>query len=341
MNKQIILAARPTEEVTLEHFSVQSAPIPTPKNGEVLLRIIYLSLDPYMRGRMSDAKSYAASAKLGEPMVGGTVCQVIESKNPNFSVGDWVLSASGWQQYAISSGKDLTLLDPDAYPVSYALGLLGMPGFTAYMGLLDIGKPKPGETVVVAAATGPVGSTVAQIAKLKGCRVVAIAGGPDKCKYALQHLGVDACIDHRADDFEQQLKTACPNGIDVYYENVGGKVFDAVFPLLNTSARIPVCGTIAYYNQTDPIGTDTDRLPLLMRTILVKRLTIRGFIISLDYEDRYPEFAENMGKWVQEGKFHYKEDIVSGIENAAQTFINMLKGKNFGKTLIQVADIQQ
>lgn len=337
MNKQIILAARPTEEVALEHFSVKNSPIPTPNDGEVLLRIIYLSLDPYMRGRMSDTKSYAASANLGEPMVGGTVCQVIESKNPNFSVGDWVLSASGWQQYAISSGKDLTLLDPEAYPVSYALGLLGMPGFTAYMGLLDIGKPQPGETVVVAAATGPVGSTVAQIAKLKGCRVVAIAGGADKCQYALQYLGVDACIDHRADDFEQQLKTACPNGIDVYYENVGGKVFDAVFPLLNTSARIPVCGTIAYYNQTDPIGTDTDRLPLLMRTILVKRLTIRGFIISLDYEDRYPEFAESMGKWVQEGKFHYKEDIVFGIENAAQTFINMLKGKNFGKTLIQVA----
>ncbi|MGO1617488.1 MAG: NADP-dependent oxidoreductase, partial [Oceanisphaera sp.] len=305
--------------------------------GEVLLRTLYLSLDPYMRGRMSDAKSYADPVALGHTMVGGTVSRVHQSLHPDFKAGDWVLSYSGWQDYALSNGEGLIKLDPQQAPPSYALGVLGMPGFTAYMGLLDIGQPKPGETLVVAAATGAVGAMVAQIGKLKGCHVVAIAGGAEKCAYALDNLGVDACLDHKADDFAEQLAHACPNGIDIYFESVGGKVLDAVLPLLNTGARIPVCGLISQYNAT-ALPDGPDRLGQLMGTILIKRMTVKGFIIFDDYGHRYPEFAKDMAQWLSEGKLHYREQIVDELDQAPDAFIGLLQGDNFGKLVVRVGE---
>ncbi|WP_417615141.1 NADP-dependent oxidoreductase [Oceanisphaera sp.] len=337
INRQLTLASRPVGAPTTDDFSLQETAIPEPKQGEILLRTVFLSLDPYMRGRMSDAKSYAEPVAMGEPMVGGTVSRVQLSLHPDFKVGDWVLSYSGWQDYALSNGEGLIKLDPAQVPPSYALGVLGMPGFTAYMGLLDIGKPQPGETIVVAAATGAVGSMVAQIGKLKGCKVVAIAGGAEKCRYALDSLGVDACIDHKADDFAEQLAKACPAGIDVYYENVGGKVLDAVLPLLNTGARIPVCGLISQYNAT-ALPNGPDRLGQLMGTILVKRLTVKGFIIFDDYAHRYHEFAQDMSQWLQDGKIHYREQIVEELDQAPQAFIGLLQGENFGKLVVRVGD---
>ncbi len=335
-NRQIQLASRPKGAPTAANFNLVHTVVPTAGPGQVLLRTVYLSLDPYMRGRMSDAASYAASVAVGEPMVGATVCRVETSQNDKFAVGDWVLAHTGWQDFAVFDGAGLTKLDPKVGPASYALGVMGMPGFTAYMGLLDIGAPKAGETVVVAAATGAVGSVVGQIAKLKGCRVVGIAGGAKKCQSAVEELGFDACIDHHSDDLAAQLALTCPKGIDVYFENVGGKVFDAVLPLLNTSARVPVCGLIANYNDTElPAGPD--RSPLLMRTLLTKRIRMQGFIIFDDYGSRYPEFAKIMGEWLTSGQIKFREDIVDGLENAPQAFIGLLEGKNFGKLIVRVA----
>jgi NADPH-dependent curcumin reductase len=335
VNRQLTLASRPQGAPTGENFALRTSAMPSISDGQLLLRTVYLSLDPYMRGRMSDAKSYADPVALGEAMVGGTVSRVHASNHTDFAVGDWVLSFNGWQDYAVSDGTGLIKLDPSIMPPSYALGIMGMPGFTAYMGLLDIGQPKAGETVVVAAATGAVGSVVAQIAKLKGCHVVAIAGGAEKCAYALEKLGVDACLDHKAEDFAQQLAKACPQGIDVYYENVGGKVLDAVLPLLNTGARIPVCGLISQYNATE-LPPGPDRLGQLMGSILVKRLTVKGFIIFDDYAHRYNEFAQAMVSWLQQDKIHYREQIVDGLAAAPDAFIGLLEGKNFGKLVIRV-----
>jgi len=335
-NRQILLASRPVGAPTASNFAIIQTAIPVVGPGQVLLRTVYLSLDPYMRGRMSDAASYAAAAALNAPMVGATVCRVADSQHPDFAQGDWVLAYTGWQDYALSDGKGLTRLDPRMARPSYALGVLGMPGFTAYMGLLDIGAPQAGETVVVAAATGAVGSVVGQIARLKGCRVVGIAGGTDKCRSAVQELGFDACIDHHSPDLAAQLAAACPQGIDVYFENVGGKVFDAVLPLLNTSARVPVCGLISQYNAT-ALPAGPDRSPLLMRTLLTKRIRMQGFIIFDDYGHRYPEFARDMGQWLTEGKVQFREDVVDGLENAPQAFIGLLEGKNFGKLVVRVA----
>lgn len=334
-NRRIVLASRPHGAPTAENFRIEENAIPTPNQDEVLVRTVYLSLDPYMRGRMSSAKSYADPVEIDDVMVGAVVGRVVSSKHAKFSEGDWVLANTGWQDYAVSHGKDLMLLGKNPSHPSYALGILGMPGFTAYMGLLDIGQPKEGETIVVAAATGPVGSTVGQIGKLKGCRVIGVAGGSDKCRYAVETQGFDACIDHKADDFAEQLEKACPDGIDIYYENVGGKVFDAVMPLLNTSARIPVCGLIANYNAT-ALAEGPDRLALLMSTILVKRLTVKGFIIFDDYAPRYPEFNQDMQAWLAKGQIHYREDLVEGLTNAPEAFIGLLEGKNFGKLVIKV-----
>jgi NADPH-dependent curcumin reductase CurA len=336
-NRRILLASRPKGAPVATDFELEVLPRPEIEQGQVLLRTVYLSLDPYMRGRMSDAKSYAPPLELGDVMLGGTVSRVEESRHPDFKTGDWVLSYSGWQDYAVSNGKDLTSLGANPAQPSYALGIIGMPGFTAYMGLLDIGKPQSGETLVVAAATGPVGATVGQIGKLKGCRVVGIAGGAEKCRYAVDVLGFDACIDHKAADFTQQLEAACPQGVDIYYENVGGKVFDAVLLLLNTSARIPVCGQVSQYNATK-LADGPDRLSLLMRAILTKRLTIKGFIIFDDYADRYPEFEKDMMAWLADGKIQYLEQVVDGLENAAEAFIGLLEGKNFGKLVIRVGN---
>ncbi len=336
-NQRIVLASRPVGAPTQENFRLETVEKPEPKDGEVLLRTIYLSLDPYMRGRMSAAESYAKPVEIDAVMVGGTVCQIETSNNPDFKVGEWVLSyTTGWQKYSVSSGEGLLKLGEHPTNPSWALGVLGMPGFTAYMGLLDIGAPKAGETIVVASATGPVGSTVGQIGKIKGCRVVGIAGGEEKCRYAVEELGMDVCIDHKADDFAEQLAAACSNGIDVYYENVGGKVFDAVMPLLNTKARIPVCGLIAQYNATS-LPEGPDRLSKLTGLILTKRLKVQGFIIFDDYGHRYGEFASDMSQWVAEGKIKYREQIEIGLENAPQQLIGLLEGKNFGKLVIEVA----
>ena len=335
-NRRIVLASRPHGTPTPDNFRLEIVPVTPPGPGQVLLRTVYLSLDPYMRGRMSDAPSYAAPVQIGEVMTGGVVSRVVASQNPNFAAGDWVLGYTGWQDYAVSDGKGLTKLGDTPFP-SYALGILGMPGFTAYMGLLDIGNPKPGETVVVAAATGAVGSVVGQIAKLKGCHVVGIAGGAEKCRYAVETLGFDACVDHHSDDLPARLAAACPKGIDVYFENVGGKVFDAVLPLLNTAARIPLCGTIATYNDTHP-ASGPDRSAQLMRTFLTKRIKVQGFIIFDDYGHRLGEFLRDMSQWLTQGLIKYREDRVQGLENAANAFIGLLQGKNFGKLIVQVAE---
>mgnify|MGYP003118685044 FL=1 len=336
-NRSIRLASRPHGAPTSDNFRMETGTVPSPENGQLLLRTVYLSLDPYMRGRMSAGPSYAPPMEVGDVMVGGTVCRVAESRHPDYQEGDWVLSGNGWQDYALSDGQGLIKLAPDMAHPSHALGVLGMPGFTAYMGLLDIGQPKAGETLVVAAATGPVGATVGQIGKLKGCRVVGIAGGAEKCRHAVETLGFDACIDHRASDFPQQLAQHCPDGIDVYFENVGGKVFDAVLPLLNTSARVPVCGVVAQYNSTD-LPDGPDRLPLLLDTLLKKRMRMQGFIIFNDYGHRYDEFTREMGAWYAEGKIKYREQIVQGLENAPEAFIGLLEGKNFGKLVVQVGE---
>jgi NADPH-dependent curcumin reductase CurA len=333
-NRRILLASRPKGAPTPDNFQLDETPIPTPGPGEVLLRTVFLSLDPYMRGRMSDAKSYAASVAIGQTMVGGTVSRVAASNHPTYQVGDWVVGYAGWQDYALSNGQGLAKLGKLARP-SQALGVLGMPGFTAYIGLLDIGQPKPGETVAVAAATGPVGAVVGQVAKIKGARAVGIAGGADKCRHAVEELGFDVCIDHRAPDFAQQLAAACPNGIDVYFENVGGAVFDAVLPLLNTGARIPLCGLVAHYNDT-ALPPGPDRLGLLLRTLLTRQIRMEGFIISNYYGKRDAEFAQAMIPWVTEGKVKVKEDIVDGLENAPAAFIGLLQGKNFGKLVVRV-----
>ncbi|HXP96190.1 MAG TPA: NADP-dependent oxidoreductase [Telmatospirillum sp.] len=335
-NRRIVLRARPAGAPTTADFRLEEAPIPTPAAGQVLSRTLFLSLDPYMRGRMSDAPSYAAPVMLGDVMVGGTVSRVQISNHPDFRPGELVLNNNGWQDFALSNGTDLTKLDASTNPPSLALGGLGMPGFTAYMGLLDIGQPKSGETVVVAASTGAVGSVVGQIAKLKGCRVIGIAGGAEKCRYAVTEQGFDACLDHRDADLPKQLAAACPAGIDVYFESVGGAVFDAVLPLLNPCARVPVCGLIAQYNKTD-LPQGPDRIPLLVRTLLTKRIKMQGFIIFSDYGHRYGEFVTAMTDWIKQGKITFREDIVDGLENAPKAFIGLLDGKNFGKLIIRVA----
>jgi NADPH-dependent curcumin reductase CurA len=334
-NRRIVLASRPEGEPRPENFRLDTAPVPQPGPDEVLLRTRYLSLDPYMRGRMSAARSYAKPVEPGDVMVGGTVSEVVASNVDGLAPGDIVLGQMGWQEYGVSKRQGLRKLDPAAAPIQTALGVLGMPGMTAYTGLLNIGQPKEGETVVVAAATGPVGSLVGQIAKLKGCRAVGIAGGADKCRALIDEFGFDAAIDHRASDMAARLKEACPKGIDVYFENVGGAVWDAVFPLLNDFSRIPVCGLVAQYNMTElPAGPD--RTPVLMRAILSKRLLLRGFIVS-DFASQHGEFQRDVGAWLREGKIKYREDVVEGLENAPQAFIGLLQGKNFGKLLIKVS----
>ncbi|WP_414932475.1 NADP-dependent oxidoreductase [Vibrio europaeus] len=337
VNRRIVLASRPTGAPVAENFRLEQSEKPHPQQGEMLLRSVYLSLDPYMRGRMSDAKSYADPVALDEVMVGGTVCQVETSNHPDYDVGEWVLAFTGWQDYGISDGEGLIKMGKNPTHPSYALGVMGMPGFTAYMGLLDIGQPKAGDTLVVAAATGAVGSMVGQIGKLKGCRVIGVAGGEEKCRYAVEKLGFDLCIDHKADDFEQQLAAACDQGIDIYFENVGGKVFDAVMPLLNTGARVPLCGLISQYNATS-LPEGPDRMSMLMAQLLIKRIKMQGFIIFDDYGHRYGEFAADMGQWLAEGKIHYREHLVEGFGKAPEAFIGLLEGKNFGKLVIKTND---
>lgn len=331
--KRIVLAARPIGEPKSSDFRLEEFAILAPGAGEVLLRTIWLSLDPYMRGRMSEGPSYAAPVPIGGVMEGEAVSEVAASNNPDFAVGDIVRIRSGWQTHAISNGKGLIKVDPKLGPISTSIGVLGMPGMTAYTGLLDIGKPQEGETVVVAGASGAVGSAVGQIAKIKGARAIGIAGGKDKCDYVVKELGFDACIDHRDPDLAAKLKDACPKGIDVYFENVGGAVFEAVFPLLNPFARVPVCGLIAHYNDTE--AKPPKWAASMMRATLTKRLTFRGFIVS-DFASRHGDFLRDMSGWVRDGKVKYKEFVTEGLESAPGAFIGLLKGANFGKQLVRV-----
>jgi NADPH-dependent curcumin reductase CurA len=333
-SRRIVLAKRPATTVDPPCFRLESVPLEAPREGELLLRTLWLSLDPYMRGRMSAAPSYADPVAVGGVMPGQTVSEVQISRHPGYREGDLVLASSGWQELAVASADGLIRLSVD--PPSYALGVLGMPGFTAYVGLLDIGKPRAGETVAVAAATGAVGSVVGQIAKIKGCHVVGIAGGLEKCDSAVRDLKFDACIDHRSPAFERELAGACPDGIDVYYENVGGRVLRAVMPLLNAHARIPLCGLISQYDEASP-GATHDALPAFLRSILVKRITLGGFIISDGFEHRRAEFLVAMTEWLREGKMRYREDVVSGLENAPAAFMGLLAGRNFGKLVVKVA----
>ena len=336
INRQIVLAKRPTGKPESINFRLEETSMPVPKDGQVLCKTIYLSLDPYMRGRMNAGKSYAPPVEIDEVMVGGTVGQVIESKNSEFRDGDFVFGYGGWQEFWVQQGKELKKVDSQIAPISTATGVLGMPGVTAYTGLLNIGQPKKGETVVVAAASGAVGSVVGQIAHIKGARAVGIAGSEEKCKFVTEEFGFDACVNHNSPDFAEALKNACPDGIDVYFENVSGKVFETVMPLLNDFARIPVCGLIALYNATElPPGPNLT--PLLMRDILVKRLTFRGFIVW-DFAAQEKEALTELAKWIKEGKLHYREDIVDGLENAPEAFMGLLEGKNFGKLVVQVSD---
>ncbi|WP_416425876.1 NADP-dependent oxidoreductase [Pseudomonas sp. App30] len=337
LNQRIVLVSRPKGAPTPENFRLERVALPDLEDGQVLLRTLYLSLDPYMRGRMSDAPSYAAPVQIDEVMTGGAVSVVEQSRHPKYHVGDQVVGMTGWQSHSISNGDDLIVLPAGIPNPSLALGVLGMPGMTAYMGLMHIGEPKAGETLVVAAASGAVGSVVGQVAKLKGLKVVGVAGGADKCRYVVDELGFDACLDHKSRTFAQDLAATCDQGIDIYFENVGGAVFDAVMPLLNPCARIPVCGLIAQYNATElPAGPD--RLSLLPRLLLTKRIRMQGFIVFDDFGDRQAEFTAAMLPWVRDGKVRFREDVVDGLENAPEAFIGLLQGRNFGKLVVKVSE---
>lgn len=337
-NRIIKLASRPHGAPTPDNFRLEEEPVPTPGAGEVLLELRYLSLDPYMRGRMNDAPSYTPPFQLDAPLTAGAVARVVESRNETFAAGDLVLGHLGWQDYALSDGTGLTKLDPAMDHPSYALGALGMPGFTAWHGLLKVGTPRESDTVVVAGASGAVGSIVGQIAKIKGARIVGIAGGPDKCRRVVEELGFDACVDHRDPGFAEALAAACPDGIDVYFENVGGAVFDAVLPLLNVGARVPVCGLIAHYNDSGAAARDQgpDRLPLVVTTILKKRIRVEGFIIS-DHQAEHDEFLRELGGWIAAGQVKVLEDVVDGLEKAPEAFIGLLEGRNNGKLVVRAA----
>jgi NADPH-dependent curcumin reductase len=330
LNKQVLLASRPQGAVTEDNFRIVEVPVGKPGPGEVVVKNEWLSLDPYMRGRMSDAKSYAKSTEIGEVMVGQTVGEVVESRDPNFKPGDKVLTPLGWQLYGIASAKELTRIDARRAPVSYYLGILGMPGITAWFGLFDIGQPKPGNTVVVSAASGAVGSIVGQLARIKGCRVVGIAGGKTKCDYVVKELGFDACIDYKAGNLLADLQKHCPKGVDVDFENVGGVILDTVLRVMNLFSRIVVCGLIAEYSASEPYGYK------MLRSVLVNRIKMQGMIF-LDWKDRYGEALDGLSGYLAEGKLKYRESIVEGIDNAPKGLIALLKGDNFGKQLVKLA----
>lgn len=336
-NRKFVLAERPKGEPNNNTLRLETEALPIPGQGQMLLRNEYLSLDPYMRGRMSDAPSYANPVDIGAVMVGGTVAEVVRSDVVGFEAGDWVVAFGGWQDYALSDGAGVINMGQDPKNPSWALGVLGMPGLTAWAGLTQIGQPKAGETLVVAGASGPVGATVGQIGKILGLKVVGIAGGSEKCVHVVETLGFDACIDYKANGFPDALKSAVPEGIDIYFENVGGAVFDAVMPLLNTSARIPVCGLISQYNTTS-LPDGPDRMNLLLGTILRKRMTLRGFIVFDDFGHLYPDFAKQMGDWVSQGKIKYREEMIEGLEQAPAAFIGLLRGEAFGKRVVKLTD---
>ncbi|MBX3223381.1 MAG: NADP-dependent oxidoreductase [Labilithrix sp.] len=328
-NTQVRLVSRPTGFPDASNFEiVRDAPLPEVKDGEVLVRNQFLSLDPYMRGRMNEGRSYAPPVALGDVMVGGTAGEVVLSKTPAFAVGDKVVGALGWQEYGVANGGALTKVD-GGLPLSVYLGVVGMPGVTAYIGLYDIGEPKEGETVVVSAAAGAVGSVVGQLAKIRGCRAVGIAGGRDKCDYVVRELGFDACIDHRSPDFTSELRAATRDGVDVSFENVGGPVMDAVLAQLNPFARVPLCGLVSQYNATEPYALKN------VAALLWKRVKLQGFIVS-DRMDRWPRALADLAKWVAEGKIRYRETVAHGLTNAPEAFFGMLRGANLGKQIVKL-----
>lgn len=334
---RVVLAGRPSGWPTPENFRLeQFIPPPVPAGG-LLLRVRYLSLDPYMRMRMDEHSAYAGSVGVGETMHGQAVAEVLRSEQPDYAEGDTVLAPAGWASHAVSDGTGLRKLDPALAPVTTGLGVLGMPGFTAYAGLMVIGKPKPGETVVVSSASGPVGSVVGQLARMAGCRAVGIAGGPDKCRYLREELGFDAAVDHRAPDFAEQLAAACPDGVDVYFENVGGAVWEAVLPLFNKFARVPLCGLIAQYNGAGQ-SAEGDRLAETLRVVLTKNMTLRGFFNTEFVEEYYPEFLRVVSDGISDGRIKYRENVTEGLERAPEAFLGMLRGQNFGKALVKVGE---
>ena len=335
--RRVVLAERPSGWPTLDNFRLeQFIPPPVPAGG-LLLGVRYLSLDPYMRMRMDEHSAYAGSVGVGETMHGQAVAEVLRSEHPDYAVGDTVLASAGWASHAVSDGTGLRKLDPALAPVSTGLGVLGMPGFTAYAGLMVIGKPKPGETVVVSSASGPVGSVVGQLAKIVGCRAVGVAGGPDKCRYLREELGFDAAVDYRAPDFAEQLAAACPDGVDVYFENVGGAVWDAVLPLFNKFARVALCGLLAQYNGVGQ-AAEGDRLAETLRVVLTKNMTVRGFFNTEFVAEYYPEFLRVMADGISGGRIKYREDVAEGLEHAPEAFLHMLRGRNFGKVLVKVGE---
>jgi NADPH-dependent curcumin reductase CurA len=329
--RRVVLVRRPPGEPTEADFRIETAPVHEPGPREVLVRIIYLSLDPYMRGRMRDVASYAPPVGVGEVMTGGTVGEVVQSNHPSFKVGDIVEDRLGWQEYAVTGGAGLRKIDPTLAPISTANGVLGMPGMTAYFGLLEVGQPRPGETVVVSAASGAVGQVVGQLAKRAGCRAVGIAGGAKKCAFVTDTLGLDACVDYkRSTDLQGAVRAACPKGVDVYFDNVGGAVSDAVFLNLNFFSRVALCGSISQYNAAAPeLG------PRLLGLFVGRRVTMRGFIVS-DFAGRWGPAMRQMGEWVRSGALKYKEDIVEGIDAAPRAFIGLLRGENFGKLQVRL-----
>jgi hypothetical protein len=327
-NTRVVLASRPKGWVTEDNFRIERAPLAAPREGEALVKNLWLSLDPYMRGRMSDAKSYVKGVEIGEVMVGQTVGEVVESKSPGLKPGDKVLTQLGWQLFGVA--KELVKLKDLQVPLSYYLGILGMPGMTAYFGLKEIGQPRPGETLVVSAASGAVGSVVGQLAKLAGCRVVGIAGGAQKCGYVVKELGFDACVDYKAGRLHEDLKGACPKGVDVCFENVGGEILDTLLRLMNVNSRIVICGLISEYNAAEPYGYRN------LRSVLVNRIRMQGMIV-FDWKDRYGEALQAIGGYLAQGKLKYRESVVEGIENAPKGLIALLKGGNFGKQLVKLA----
>jgi NADPH-dependent curcumin reductase CurA len=331
MNKRIVLASYPEGPVTESNFRLETAPVPKPADGEVLVKNHWLSLDPYMRGRMSQQKSYAKGVEIGEVMTGETVGEVVESKHPKLKPGDKVATGqgAGWQLYCCLKGERLAKVDDSKAPLSYYLGCLGMPGRTAYFGMKDILQPKAGETVVVSAASGAVGSVVGQLAKEWGCRVVGIAGGPAKCGYVVKELGFDACVDYKAGKLLDDLRAACPKGVDAYFENVGGVILDTILRLMNLRSRIAVCGLISDYNATEPYGVK------MFRSILVNRIKVQGMIV-FDWLERYAEANEALLALVNGGRFKYRESVVQGLESAPKGLIGLLKGENFGKQLVKL-----
>jgi NADPH-dependent curcumin reductase CurA len=327
-NRRVLLASRPSGPVSEGNFRIEDAPLPEPAQGEVLVKNLWLSLDPYMRGRMSDAKSYVKGVDIGEVMVGQTVGEVVESRNEKFAPGDTVLTQLGWQLFGAT--RDAVKLDASKAPLSYYLGILGMPGMTAYFGLKEIGQPRRGDTVVVSAASGAVGSVVGQLAKIWGCRAVGIAGGRQKGDYVTRELGFDACVDHKAANLAEALRQACPAGVDVYFDNVGGPIFDSMLLQMNLFSRVVVCGTISDYNATEPYGIRN------WRAVLVNRIRLQGMIV-FDWKDRYGEAMKALAGHYAEGRLKYRESVVEGLENAPRGLIALLRGQNFGKQLVKLA----